>query len=81
LGLAFWGFIGFRPSTFAQSLASVSFETGHDFGKNRKIKVKPLHAVGRIKGTRFTWKREPVKKLGTFSVTKIPVELGLPELM
>ena len=81
MGLTFWGFVGFRPSTFAQSLASVSFETGHDFGKNRKIKVKPLRVLGRIKGTRFTWKREAVKKLGTFSVTGIPVELGLLELM
>jgi len=43
--------------------------------------VKPLQGGRRIKGTRFTWKRELVKKLGTFSVTKIPVKLGLPELM
>jgi len=43
--------------------------------------VKPLQVLWRIKGTRFTWKRELVKKLGTFSVTEIPVELGLPELM
>jgi len=43
--------------------------------------VKPLRVLGRIKGTRFTWKRELVKKLGTFSVTGIPAELGLSELM
>ncbi len=37
--------------------------------KNRGFSFKPLQVGRRIKGTRFSWKRETVKKLGTFSVT------------